>query len=611
MISALVTACSAAGSGNYGQGGNEPTDAGNAARDVGPGRDAGQKNPGIDAGTPSTPGDAGFTTLADGNRVPNPPVDAGTPSTSTDAGFTTLADGNRVPNPPVDAGTPSTPTDAGFVTLSDGAMVPADAGPGATGDGGSTGPRCGAAEVCGNGIDDNCNDRVDENCPCIPGTSQRCYPGDPSQAGRGVCVFGQSRCEGTGEFGMWGACEGFGVPRPVTCGMGLDFRCNGIIDEGCECRPGATRPCYTGPMGTAGIGACRAGNQTCVMGSSGSTWGACSGEVIPEANDRCDGVDRNCDGNPNTGCGCVRGQTRSCYTGPTGTAGVGLCRAGTQTCASASDGMGTAWSTCQGEVLPATDTCDGMDRNCDGNPNTNCVCTLGASRSCYTGPTGTAGVGICRAGVQSCVRTSSGTGTVWAACTGEQRPNTAEICANNVDDNCNGMVDEGCTTGTGCPNNAPRCGGICCASNEACANNVCVGNGQLRFTLSWDISPADLDLHIVPPCGTEIYYGRLSACGGTLDVDSCPALSRSASYPSGTDPCNGPENVFWQNAPASGSYLICVNPWRMNSGTTARYTLNVYRGTQLVRTFTGTRSASTNYVQCTRNAASFVGEISI
>ena len=103
----------------------------------------------------------------------------------------------------------------GSVAQADGAVLPGDDG-GVTKDGGAAG--CGPRELCGNNLDDDCNGRVDESCACIPGETQRCYPGDPSQAGRGVCTWGTSRCEGTGEFGNWGACTGAGMPQPVQCG---------------------------------------------------------------------------------------------------------------------------------------------------------------------------------------------------------------------------------------------------------------------------------------------------------------------------------------------------------------------------------------------------------
>ncbi len=50
---------------------------------------------------------------------------------------------------------------------------------------------------------------------------------------------------------------------------------------------------------------------------------------------------------------CSPGETRSCYSGPDGTEGVGECKAGTETCA----GDGQSWGECQGEVTPTPETC--------------------------------------------------------------------------------------------------------------------------------------------------------------------------------------------------------------------------------------------------------------
>jgi hypothetical protein len=58
---------------------------------------------------------------------------------------------------------------------------------------------------------------------------------------------------------------------------------------------------------------------------------------------------------------CVQeGAMRSCYTGLIGTQGVGICKAGTQTCR---DG---AWSLCVGQVLPQAEVPNGEDDNCNG-----------------------------------------------------------------------------------------------------------------------------------------------------------------------------------------------------------------------------------------------------
>jgi hypothetical protein len=64
---------------------------------------------------------------------------------------------------------------------------------------------------------------------------------------------------------------------------------------------------------------------------------------------------------------CVPGQTQACYSGPGGTAGVGVCRAGYQICRTDGSGYGE----CSGEVLPSPETCNGLDDDCDGTVDDN------------------------------------------------------------------------------------------------------------------------------------------------------------------------------------------------------------------------------------------------
>ncbi len=166
---------------------------------------------------------------------------------------------------------------------------------------------------------------------------------------------------------------------------------------------------------TAGMGACaRTGTYVCTADGSGTTCSATAGAPSAEV---CDGVDNDCDGMVDEGL------TRSCYGGPSGTAGVGACTAGTETCAAGS------WGTCTGEVRPATEVCDNVDNNCNGSTDE------ALTRACYTGAAGTSGVGVCRPGTQTCSAGSWG-----STCPGQVIP-TTELC-NALDDNCNGTVDD-------------------------------------------------------------------------------------------------------------------------------------------------------------------------
>lgn len=70
-------------------------------------------------------------------------------------------------------------------------------------------------------------------------------------------------------------------------------------------------------------------------------------------------------GGAGSGSACEPGETRDCYSGPEGTQGVGLCRAGHQQCTDETATFGA----CEGEVLPATEECTVRgDEDCDGNP---------------------------------------------------------------------------------------------------------------------------------------------------------------------------------------------------------------------------------------------------
>jgi MYXO-CTERM domain-containing protein len=79
--------------------------------------------------------------------------------------------------------------------------------------------------------------------------------------------------------------------------------------------------------------------------------------------------------------------------------------------------------------VPSPEVCNNRDDDCDGRVDD------GLSRDCYTGPAGTSGRGVCRAGTQVC------TAGEWRACTGQTLPR-AEAC-NRADDDCDGRVDDG------------------------------------------------------------------------------------------------------------------------------------------------------------------------
>jgi hypothetical protein len=90
-----------------------------------------------------------------------------------------------------------------------------------------------------------------------------------------------------------------------------------------------------------------------------------------------------------------------------------------------------------------------------------------------------------------------------------------------------------------------------CDPGQTCFEGTCVGTGEFRVSLSWQVV-SDFDLHVRTPAGVEIWFAEPDGGEGYLDVDDC--VGQQCRDNNGTHV----ENVFFSPAAPRGPYDVWV-----------------------------------------------------
>jgi len=377
-------------------------------------------------------------------------------------------------------------------------------------------PTGGAGGVCSRTCADDCPTGFDclpvsfpegDLALCIPATGRLCAPcaADGECPGQ-VCLTldGAGRCATSCAIPTDCPTGYTCAPDPTSAHAGSFCQ---PVTGSCSCSAelaGAARSCST----VNAIGTCW-GTQVC---DATLGWSACS--ALAASTEQCDGIDNDCnfviDNAVGGGEACtVTNAAGSCP-------GVRLC-------------TGTSGFTCTGQV-PTVEACNTIDDNCNGSVDE-----------------GYPGLGdVCSAGIGACLRygsvrcSAAQTGVTCGAVAGAP---ATELC-NQIDDDCNGAIDEPFTT-----------------IGTACSAGVGVCSRFGSFICRMDGGGAECSATPGPPTGADVCNYLDDDCDGLVDNSFRNALTGFYDQDGACGACGNDCTAVFASAPnASGACVVAGTP---------------------------------------------------